>query len=362
LTTKDFIYKGGVLVKEGEFFAKAPSNIALIKYWGKSDPQIPKNASLSFTLSKSFTQTTIKYSPKKEKLPSGSIGFEVYLEGEKKEDFKSKIELFFEKIVPYVPFLSLFYFEIHTYNSFPHSSGIASSASSFAALSLCIMQMERGFSNTMDEDYFYRKAAFLARLGSGSATRSVKGSLVMWGQHPDFAPSSDLYGIEFPADFHTVFKSYQDTILLVDKGQKQVSSSVGHNLMNNHPFSKQRFKQANDNLSKLTSVLKSGDLDAFIQIVETEALSLHAMMMTANPNFILMKPNTLAIIHKIWEFRKVTKIAVCFTLDAGANVHVLYPNSEIDTVIRFIDSELSVYCQNNQYICDEVGNGAVLQE
>jgi len=83
--------------------------------------------------------------------------------------------------------------------------------------------------------------------------------------------------------------------------------------------------------------------------------------MTANPYFILMKPNTLAIIHKIWEFRKVTKIPICFTLDAGANVHLLYPKIEIDKVIKFIDNELSAYCQNNQYICDEIGNGSVLQ-
>lgn len=348
-------------MKEGKFTAKAPSNIALIKYWGKSDPQIPKNASLSFTLSKSFTQTTLQYIPKKEKQSSNSFCFDVYLEGENKADFKPKIEIFFEKIVEYVPFLNLFDFEIYTHNSFPHSSGIASSASSFAALSLCIMQMEKEFSGSMDEDYFYQKGAFLARLGSGSATRSVKGSLVLWGQHPDFTPSSDLYGIAFPADFHSVFKSYQDTILLVDKGQKQVSSSVGHDLMNNHPFSAQRFKQANENISKLSSVLKSGDLNAFISLVETEALSLHAMMMTANPYFILMKPNTLAIIHKIWEFRKVTKIPICFTLDAGANVHLLYPKAEIDKVIKFIDNELSAYCQNNHYICDEIGNGAVLQ-
>lgn len=147
----------------------------------------------------------------------------------------------------------------------------------------------------------------------------------------------------------------QDTILLVDKGQKKVSSSVGHNLMNQHPFAEQRFVQANENLTQLADIMQQGDLNAFMQLVETEALSLHAMMMTANPYFILMQPRvTLSIIKKIWEFRAATQVPVFFTLDAGANVHVLYPKSETNKVISFIDSELSQFCENKQYICDEV--------
>ena len=71
--------------------------------------------------------------------------------------------------------------------------------------------------------------------------------------------------------------------------------------------------------------MKSGDLDTFIKIVELEALSLHAMMMTSNPYYILMKPNTLSIIEKLWDFRKEKNIPACFTMDAGANVHILYP-------------------------------------
>lgn len=338
---------------EGQVSAKAPSNIALVKYWGKTNPQIPKNASLSFTLSKSFTETTLKYSPKDSQ---NSFEFEVFLDGEKKDDFKPKIFKYFESIIEYMPFLKDFSFEIHTHNSFPHSSGIASSASSFAALSLCLMQMEKAFSPEMSETYFYQKAAFLARLGSGSATRSVKGNLVLWGKHPDFLESSDVYGIAFPQKVHPIFDTYQDTILLVDKGQKKVSSSVGHNLMNNHPFAKERFLQANENLSRLSKVMQEGDLEGFMKIVETEALSLHTMMMTASPYFILMQPNTLSIIHKIWEYRTLTGIPVCFTLDAGANVHVLYPKSETDKIIRFIDTDLAQFCENKQYICDEVGN------
>lgn len=84
------------------------------------------------------------------------------------------------------------------------------------------------------------------------------------------------------------------------------------------------------------------------------------MMMTSMPYFILMKPNTLEIINKIWTFRKQTNIPICFTLDAGANVHILYPENVREKVLQFIQLELVGYCQNGNYICDEIGNGSQL--
>ena len=105
-------------------------------------------------------------------------------------------------------------------------------------------------------------------------------------------------------------------------------------------------------------VFKDGNLKSFIEIVESEALTLHAMMMTSVPYFILMKPNTLEIINRIWAFRESSNTNVCFTLDAGANVHVLYPESEKEEVFQFIKNELVAYCENGQYICDRIGFGA----
>jgi diphosphomevalonate decarboxylase len=84
------------------------------------------------------------------------------------------------------------------------------------------------------------------------------------------------------------------------------------------------------------------------------------MMMTSMPYFILMKPNTLQIINAIWKYRNETKTPVCFTLDAGANVHVLYPENVKESVLHFIQSELVGYCQNGQYLCDEIGFGSQL--
>ena len=368
---KDFIpTKYTHSIDKGSFQWSAPSNIALVKYWGKKDNQIPANPSISFTLNKCKTITKLSFIKREhfDKLSVTNSGlssaqaqfsFDLLFEGKPKEDFKPKIQKFLERIEPYLPFLTAYHFTIDTQNTFPHSSGIASSASGMAALAMNLMSLEKMLNPEMTSEYFYQKASFLARLGSGSACRSVKGSVVIWGNHTNTAESSDLFGVEFPSEIHQNFENYQDTILLVDKGEKQVSSSVGHELMHNHPFAEKRFEQAHKNLDKLIAIFKSGNLEDFIQVVESEALTLHAMMMTSMPYFILMKPNTLEIINAIWSFRKQTQIPVCFTLDAGANVHVLYPQKNKEKVLQFIKDELVGYCQNGQYICDEIGNGAI---
>ena len=100
------------------------------------------------------------------------------------------------------------------------------------------------------------------------------------------------------------------------------------------------------------------DLEAFIQIVESEALTLHAMMQSSHPYYILMRPNTLHIIEVIWAFRAETKIPLCFTLDAGANVHLLYPKQHQTAVDVFISEQLLEYCQDRECLKDSVGWGA----
>ena len=364
------------LPESGSVSAQAPSNIALVKYWGKYGEQLPQNASISFTLSNCRTETTLRY----EKIVSNeNFNFEVYLDGKREENFEPKIKKFFERIEKYVPFLKEYSFRIETKNTFPHSSGIASSASGMSALAVCLVAIEvqlMGGTSTalsmtkasnvtlsaVEEQQQNKtqinKASFLARLGSGSAARSLEGPLVVWGEHPAVAGSSNLYGVKYEGAIHENFRNYQDTILLVDKGEKQVSSTVGHDLMNNNPYATARFKTANDNLSKITKIFEAGDYVDFIALVESEALQLHGMMMASTPYFILMKPNTLEIINRIWEYRKISGSKVCFTLDAGANVHVLYPENEKNAVQTFIKNELTSFCKNGEYIHDACGTGA----
>ena len=356
MNTDQFLVKSTLkFIDNASFTWQTPSNIALVKYWGKSNPQIPKNASISFTLNNCHTITTIDF-VKKEK--SDEVAFNLFFEGKQKDEFKPKISDFFKRVQEYCPYIFEYEMTINSENSFPHSSGIASSASGLSAIAMCLMSLEKELNSDLSEEIINRKASFLARLGSGSASRSIEGPLVVWGNHPEIAGSSDLFGVQFPYKVHPFFENYQDVILLVDKGEKQVSSTVGHNLMHEHPYAENRFLQANDNLSKMSKILQEGNRKDFINLVESEALTLHAMMLTSNPYFILMKPNTLEIINKIWEYRQENNSNICFTLDAGANVHVLFPEGEKENTLQFIDNQLSKYCQKNHYICDTVGFGA----
>jgi diphosphomevalonate decarboxylase len=341
---------------EGSVLWNAPSNIALVKYWGKKQPQLPANPSLSFTLNSCSTTTRLSY--RKKERQDQHFSYDFLFDGVANQSFRPKIDVFFKRIAQYLPFLHAYHFTIDTGNSFPHSSGIASSASGMAALALCFADLERQNLPGIKPAFFNKKASFLARLGSGSAGRSISGPMMEWGYHDKIPESSDLYAIDYPFAIHSVFKSFRDTILLVDKGRKQVSSSLGHDLMHGHPYAKARFAQANAHISELKAVLEAGDLEAFMRIVEMEALGLHAMMLTSNPYFILMKAGTLKIIESVRIKREDSGLPVCFTLDAGANVHLLYPGEYQRQVQDFIKEELMAYCENGQYICDQIGNGA----
>jgi diphosphomevalonate decarboxylase len=339
-----------------KFSWSSPSNIALVKYWGKNKDQTPKNSSISFTLSSCKTKTSIIFSKIEKKLDV--VNFTISYDGKTQNDFRPKIEKYFASIIQYCPYLLYCNLEINTKNTFPHSSGIASSASGMSALSLCIMSLEKEITKEdFSANFFFLKASFLSRIGSGSACRSVYGGFNIWGKHKDFEQSSDLFSLQLNQSISTEFENFQDTILLVDETQKDVSSSAGHSLMDNHPFSVDRYMIANKNTSALKIILEKGDLFAFCELVEKEAMMLHSLMMTSSPSYVLMKPETLEIIDEIKSFRNMNKVPVCFTLDAGANVHVLYPEKDSKSILDFINSKLSKYCFQGKFIKDHLGKG-----
>ncbi|RLD70611.1 MAG: diphosphomevalonate decarboxylase [Bacteroidetes bacterium] len=343
--------------KENKVSWRSPSNIALIKYWGKKENQIPANPSLSFTLSESFTETSITYLESEQK---ESLVLKFKFEGKENFQFQHKIETFLQKITKYFPFLNKLQLKIESHNSFPHSAGIASSASSMSALALCLCSIEKKHFGTLtDENDFFTKASFIARLGSGSASRSVFPFAASWGEIIENSISSDEFASVLPFDLHQKFKNYKDAVLIVSKQPKKVSSTAGHELMHGHPFAAERFSMAKNNLKELLSALKSGDEDVFIEIVENEALTLHALMMSSNPGFILMHPNTLKVIDKIREFRENTGMKICFTLDAGPNIHLLYSDNDQDEMNKFIKNELEEYCEDKFWIADGLGNGPI---
>ena len=352
MNEKDFIFSKDIEL-DGIVKWTAPSNIAIVKYWGKLENQIPQNPSISLTLNESITTTSLSLKPKSNN--NSNLKFE--FEGETNKAFEDKTRAFFKKIDKYFPFILNHDIEIKSKNNFPHSSGIASSASSMAALSACLVDFEKMNNSEMSDDFFWKKASFISRIGSGSASRSICGPVVIWGESEAYENSNDLYAVNISNQTHEIFKDFNDTILIIDPGQKKISSTEGHKLMNKNPFSNQRYDIARKNVIDLKNILKSGDLDGFISIAESEALMIHSLMLTSNPSYILMKPNTLKVISKITEYRSESKFPICFTLDAGSNVHLLYPNNIKDKISDFINNELTKYCSSNKYIEDQVGSG-----
>lgn len=336
---------------------RCPSNIALVKYWGKHGEQLPNNASLSITLQNAFTETLISYEFD-ERLTNIDISFA--FGQQRNEAFESRVNRFFLRIQPQLPFLQHLRIRIQSRNNFPHSAGIASSASAFGSLALCICSIEEQlFGHISGYLEFKDKASYLARIGSGSACRSMFEGYSVWGQHPAVDHSSDIIAIPVNRDIHPDFKKMQDSILIVSSEKKKISSSEGHQLMENHAYSKLRYQTANTNLQLMLAALKSGDMEQFIRITENEALGLHALMMLSPASYLLIKPNTLSIIEKVRHYRAETKTPVCFTLDAGPNVHLLYPEKYREEVQNFIHDELQVFCEHNQWIQDRLGQGPV---
>ncbi|HQD12556.1 MAG TPA: hypothetical protein PLW43_06410 [Chitinophagales bacterium] len=340
---------------QGEVAWKAPSNIALVKYWGKYGVQLPRNSSVSFTLSSACTETSVRYTAKEA--PDGKISLSFLFEGAEKPAFAAKIRQFLESIVPQFPFLPYFELEISSSNTFPHSTGIASSASSMAALALCLTDIENTVMGGLRPSEFLEKASTIARLGSGSACRSVYPYLAVWGKHATVSMSSNEHAVPAFEAVHPVFKTFQDAILIVSSDEKSVSSRAGHALMEGNPFAESRYQQATDNLTALLAAMQAGDLEKFGEIVEQEALTLHALMMCSTPSYMLMLPNTLKIINLIRNYRTEKGVPLYFTLDAGPNVHLLYPEADKATVEQFIETELRPYCENGKILMDAVGAG-----
>ena len=331
--------------------ATSPSNIAIVKYWGKHGNQLPNNPSISFTLSRCHTETSIKF--RNNNTEHYSMRF--LFEGKESPKFQEKIEKYLVENQQYFGFLKGLDLEVESSNSFPHSSGIASSAASMSALVLCLLQIEK-IVNQDVTPLDMRKASFLSRLASGSAARSVFPVMALWGATPSVSDSSDDYAVPLADMVNPVFKTYHDSILIVSNKEKSVSSRVGHSLMNGHPLAEQRYQTARENTEKLLKVLKNGDVATFIEIAEAEALQLHEMMATSNPPYKLMEPNTLKIIELVREYRRDSKVPACFTLDAGPNVHLLYPDAYDAQVKSFIKENLLQYCYDNQCIDDIVEN------
>jgi diphosphomevalonate decarboxylase len=328
----------------------APSNIALVKYWGKKDIQKPINPSLSFSLNECKTITRLEVSE------SSELEVEYFFENSINPKFSKRVETFIKDLTSEFSELSKLKLRFYSENTFPHSSGIASSASSFASISLCLQDL---LAYLRDTQISFEVASEWARLASGSASRSVLKEFNAWGKSGSLKTANDNYAVNI-SKVHPCFNKVFDSVLIIDNGQKEVSSSKGHSLFNDSVYKEPRVNMANKNFDELVDVLQLGDKLRFAQIIIEEGLSLHALMMLSASPYMLMKANTISTINKIETLRKDYP-EISYTLDAGPNIHLIYFPEHLDIVKNFIN-KLIEDSLIEDVIFDKIGNGPVKYE
>lgn len=330
---------------------QSPSNIALIKFWGKRPGQIPMNPSLSMTLQLAFTQTTVEAILCDGKIP------EMVINGDPSHPFRPKLTRFLSWLAEQIPVLKMYSFRVETRNSFPHSTGIASSASGLSAFTLCLLSVAaEAVSLRIPEEHLLPQASFAARMGSGSACRSMYGGYSVWGKTEMIPCASDLEALPVSGIVHPDLRCMRDAILVISRKPKSLTSSKGHETMNGHPFAACRTAQVNSHFLGMLEALKSGDLEQVGLLAEAEAMALHALLMTAADGTVLLEPASLEAIQIIRNSRS-HGLPLFFTLDAGPNLHILFPETNRVEVESFIENELVPLCAGRLWICDYTGKG-----
>jgi diphosphomevalonate decarboxylase len=283
--------------------ATAHPNIALIKYWGDLNPDlhIPANGSISMNLDGLVTRTSVSFD-------QGLKQDQFTLNGQLAEPTTNRRVSNFLDQVRLRAGIDTFA-AVESHNNFPISAGIASSAAGFAALSLAA---SRAAGLMLDEKDLSR----LARMGSGSACRSVPAGYVEWqaGKNDN---DSYAYSIALPNHW-----SLADCIAVVCDGEKPISSSMGHALATTSLLQAARVADAPHRLSLCREAILERDFDKLAEVVEVDSNLMHAVMMTSIPPLLYWLPATLAILHAVQAWRK-EGIPVCYTIDAGPNVHVI---------------------------------------
>jgi diphosphomevalonate decarboxylase len=298
------------------------------------------------TLKECFTETEVSFTPNQD------LSVDLFLGDEAKPNFALKIKTYLESLTQDLPWLSQIGVRVKTTNTFPHGAGIASSASGLSAFALCLTDYLHSMKAQGSPALFEKHASHLARLASGSACRSIYSGFTTWGES-DLLGSSDLYAT--PLAVHAEFNHMMDSVIVVSEKEKKVSSREGHSRLQNHFFAESRYNQARANFRDTVSALQSGDFQTVGSILESEAFSLHAMMMTSPEPYTLLKPNSLVVMEMVRVFREETKLPLYFTLDAGPNVHLIYPESYKHKIQTFIENELKSFAVT--IIHDQAGEG-----
>ncbi|MFZ6029281.1 MAG: diphosphomevalonate decarboxylase [Chloroflexota bacterium] len=285
--------------------AQAQPNIAFIKYWGDFDPclRVPVNSSLSMNLAGLHTRTTVTFE-------DGLAQDQLSLEGNPApEPARQRVALILDNVRQLAGITA--FARVESANNFPMGAGIASSASAFAALALAATAaagMKLG----------EKDLSRLARCGSGSASRSIPGGFVEWQAGTS---DEDSYAFSIAPPEHWALA---DCVAIVSRGHKPVGSSEGHALATSSPIQAARVADAPRRLELCRRAILARDFDAFADVVELDSNLMHAVMLTSTPPLLYWQAATLAVMHAVQDWHR-QGLPVCYTIDAGPNVHVLCP-------------------------------------
>lgn len=291
--------------------AIAPSNIAFIKYWGKKDQvlKLPENGSISMCLSDLLTTTTVEYDKK-------YTSDEITYNGKKEEGDGSLAIEHLDRIRKLANITEKA--KIVTTNNFPVGTGLSSSASGFAALSLA-------GSAAAGLQLSEKDLSILARQGSGSACRSIPSGFVEW---LDGDTSESSYGVSlYPPEYWDI----ADMVAIVSTGRKDVGSTAGQKLAGSSPFFQTRLSHMRAKIVNIKDILKRKDFTQLGELAEAEALEMHAVMLTSIPSLIYWTPGTLLIMKLVKKWRS-EGLEVYFTINTGQDIHLLIQQKDVDAL------------------------------
>jgi diphosphomevalonate decarboxylase len=293
--------------------AVVPSNISFIKYWGRKDEalRLPENGSISMNLSNLLTTTTVEFNP----------DFKVDLvtiNSEKEENEGSRVIKHLDRIrrLAKINYKA----KVVSKNNFPTGTGLSSSASGFAALTLAASKAA-GLSLSEKE------LSILARQGSGSACRSIPDGFVEW---LDGDTSETSYAVSiFPPDYWDIV----DVVAIVSKNKKEVSTTEGQQFARSSPFFPVRLSKIKEKIKLIKKYIQEKNFPLFGELIEQEALELHAIMLTSIPSLIYWLPATVSVMHAVQKWRN-DGLEVYFTVNTGQNIHLICQKKDAELVSK----------------------------
>jgi len=317
--------------------ARSHPNIALIKYWGNLDHRfrIPANHSLSITLGGLETRT--------------SVTFDSELDRDQVElDDRGVRPETYDRVVRHLDRIRVLagirtHASVRSRNSFPTATGIASSASGFAALTVAACA-------AADLSLSSKQLSIIARQGSGSAARSILGGFV---ELRSASTSEDAYAVQVaPPDYWDLI----DLVAVLSDTPKERGSTYGHHIANTSPLQAARIEDTPRRMSLCRNAILDRNFPALAQIVELDSNMMHAVMQTSSPPLIYLNAASIHLMKKVEAWRS-EGLQVCYTLDAGPNVHCICTNASASEVFDRLEDMPEIL----QIYRSGPGEGAVLE-